>query len=315
MESKPHNKETKPRFVPEVEQALRDAGWYEGRCLSDEEIARWCAFNRENGAGYYRIFPAALTVLREFGGVFVELDKPGVTCYRNSFLLNPFAAVGLHESLLQKVEWFLGEPLFPLGVTGESQDDILALSNSGKLYCFGIDGSPFLKGNTFDEALHNLIVGIMAQRVGFDDSEKLLREASLVNEAIGQCYENRAALATLNTLHLKTLFSIGPNIEIPYIPHFVFRWYGREHPEILERLKAALAGLTLREEWLLEPRNHWALCILPRKMHILQQDDNVSNRQMTLAQLRADVTFMENALADFRDITVLLEQFDDSPMA
>jgi len=181
-------KEDNQRFSLEVSQVLRRAGWYPGRTLSETEVEQWYAFKHKWVPGYHRIIPSALVVLREFGGLFIEQEVPGVTCYRHSFWIDPLTTLGLKEDSWSAYEWLLEDSLFPLGATGSSQDDVLAITGSGKLLCVPNEGPLLLEGNTFAQGLNSLIVGIMPSRMHFDDYERKMSEAAQVRAAARRLY-------------------------------------------------------------------------------------------------------------------------------
>jgi SUKH-3 immunity protein len=187
METKTSSEEN-GRFTLEVERALRQAGWYLGRALAESQLEQWYAFKYKSVPGYHQIIPSALVVLREFGGLLIEQDAPGVTCYRESFSIDPLTALGLKESSWHTYEWLLEESLFPLGVTGSSQDDILAITGSGKVLYMPNEGPLLLVGNTFAHALNSLIVGIMPLALHFEHYERKRREAAQVRAAVRRLY-------------------------------------------------------------------------------------------------------------------------------
>jgi len=188
METKASSKEG--RFSPEVERALRQAGWYEGRIVPESQLEQWYAFKYECVPGYHRITPAALTVLREFGGLFIEQDAPGVTCYRESFRIDPLATLGLKESVWGAFEWLIEDSLFPLGVTGGSQDDIIAISGCGKVFLISNLGTLHLAGLTFTHALNSQIVGYMSLPMYFEHYDRKWSEAAQVQAAVNQLYSD-----------------------------------------------------------------------------------------------------------------------------
>lgn len=186
----PLSKQTDSRFPPEVIHILQRAGWYEGRVLADSELEKWYAFEYECIPGHHHIIPSALAVLREFGGLYVEQEIPGVTCYRHSFWIDPFMTLGLQEENWSIYEWLVEESLFPLGVTGNSRDDVLFITSSGKVLCVSYDGDRplLLEGNTFDDALITLIIGLMPSRMRFEDYERKRNEATQVSAAMQRLY-------------------------------------------------------------------------------------------------------------------------------
>jgi hypothetical protein len=156
-----------------VEQVLRRAGWYPGRILEGTELEKWYAFKYECNPDYHRIIPSALVVLREFGGLFVELGIPDSTGYQTCLWIDPLMTLGLHEETWGIFKWLLEESLFPLGITGNNEDDVLFITGSGRVFCATYDGDKpiLLAGSNFDEALNSLIAGLMPVRVQIENKE------------------------------------------------------------------------------------------------------------------------------------------------
>lgn len=178
------------RFTPKVAQILRQAGWCEGRTLTDSEMERWYAFKYKHALGHYQINPSALDVLQEFGGLFVEQDAPGITCYRESFWIDPLMAVGLKDREWGVCEWLIEESLFPLGVTGSSQDDVIAISSSGKVFFVPNEGGLLLVGTNFAQALNCLIVGRMALCLYFKDEDYERAKAAQIQAVVRRIYSS-----------------------------------------------------------------------------------------------------------------------------
>jgi len=172
------------RFSPLVEQVLRQAGWYPGRVVDEAQLEQWYAFNWQAEAGYCRIFPAALNVLREFGGLIIKQEGRGVTCHRASFSIDPLSALDIEDDNWIFDEWFLGESLFPIGWL--SLNDMVAIATSGRV--FSLTYGLKLWGHTFDEALEHLITGIMPVRLQVEDYERKVKDAAEVRAAVRRLY-------------------------------------------------------------------------------------------------------------------------------
>jgi hypothetical protein len=174
------------RFSPEVEKVLLDSGWYPGRVVEESQLEQWYVLNWGAEIGYCRIFPSALKVLREFGGLSIEQDEPGLTCYRSSFYCDPFKAIGIMDHRWIAFEWFLDTRLYPLGVKS-SQDIVVAISQKGHVYFIDSDGQ-FVNEN-FDGALENFIIGIRGKDIPVDDARiEIEKEAFQVREAERRFY-------------------------------------------------------------------------------------------------------------------------------
>jgi len=66
-------------YSPEVEDALRAAGWTPGRST---DVAGWTELFEADGV---RPHDAAITFLREFGGLSFDLTGPGVSRAKSPF--------------------------------------------------------------------------------------------------------------------------------------------------------------------------------------------------------------------------------------
>ena len=134
------------RFLPEVEEALRRAGWYPGRQVEEEVLEKWYAFKWAEIAGFCRIFPAAYRFLREFGGLTLRRGN-------NAWLLDPLSAVGYCEASVPRTEWQFETRLYPLSV--ENTGEVLFIDLQGR---FWFPSSPVLMGHNIEEALANLLI-------------------------------------------------------------------------------------------------------------------------------------------------------------
>jgi hypothetical protein len=178
--------ESTGRFSRNVEDVLKQAGWFPGRAVSDEELDPWCAFSWQGESGYCHAFPAAYRVLREFGGLVVEQELPGITCLRESFSTDPLSALGIDDHNWIFNQWDVDDVLFPLGWIGEQKDRVLAITPRGRVYGFGY--IPCLYGDTFDQAIDNLIIGIKPLQLIIHNSDLKGREAGQVKEAVQRLF-------------------------------------------------------------------------------------------------------------------------------
>jgi hypothetical protein len=161
------------RFLPEVEQVLRKAGWFPGRVVARSQFAKWACiesstrwrdkYPSKNHTMQARLFPAAWRALREFGGLTINQQK--------TFYIDPLEAkyfVGSDDWFV--AEWCAGGTLYPLGA--DNDESMFAITGQGQV----IDNFDQLVGNTIEEALTNLIMGYRFQGLAFPQ-EKFL-EAS-----------------------------------------------------------------------------------------------------------------------------------------
>lgn len=176
------------RFPPEVEEALRRAGWYPGRRVEENTVAVWC---RELSAySGCRVFPAAVEVLREFGGL--EIDKPGAEPRADDENSTYHLSVKFWPSHLDAVtrrgwlarEWVLNEVLFPIGVYSV-EEIFLAVSSTKRIYGFGY--GMWFCGENIDEALEKWSHNVPTwEKILIPDFDDKVREANLI-------YDNLAA--------------------------------------------------------------------------------------------------------------------------
>jgi hypothetical protein len=119
------------RFSPSAESELRKMGWYPGRRVDDAQLEQWSCIKFEDSAGYLRIHPKALHFLREFGGLRCDVERPGETCYRAKFEINPEICLSALDKNWFADELTLNETLFPIGVCEYS---VIMMGASGRIY-------------------------------------------------------------------------------------------------------------------------------------------------------------------------------------
>ena len=166
----------KGRFSPEVEQALRKAGWFPGRVASKEQMNKWLVVEWPVGDKHIqsRLFSAAWHVLREFGGLEIKQSDRGPFTHQNGFSINPLKVQGKYwgEDGWFLAEWCADGALFPLGMHDEFA---VAITGQGQIIGAGVT-SEWLIGNTIEEALANLIVGNTLE--DWDTAQDKFEEAS-----------------------------------------------------------------------------------------------------------------------------------------
>ncbi len=147
------------RFPQDTEKVLKDAGWFSGRRVADEQMTVWrTALDSESG---FQMFPAAQAALLEFGGLEVKRRGPGLTSARLPFHLDPTLAIG-EEDRFSKFESVLQTRLYPLGEVADGHS-FLAVAENGEAFLAGDD--LFFAGKTIDEALERLTLGLSVQRL------------------------------------------------------------------------------------------------------------------------------------------------------
>jgi hypothetical protein len=127
---------------------FRDAGWMPGRNFT-------C---RSEDVNYSPAAQAGIQLLAEFGGLSVGKCGPGQE-YATSDIQFATSDASIDFNLLMGVEQLAGENLYPIGsvhrVLGE-----LFINACGLVYMYGIpDGSLYLVGESFEDALERLLLG------------------------------------------------------------------------------------------------------------------------------------------------------------
>ena len=169
------------RFNPIVEQKLRESGWHPERIVPDAQLAKWLVIEcprMHSGHTQIRMFSIAYRVLREFGGLRVEQDEPGISLYRNPFVFDP---LGICDSMASEywfsTEWMAGGSLFPLGYFDVGHKEPFAINTQGHI--LNPDDYSGFYGATIEIALENFILGNAPQPLVVDES-KIIEANSLL---------------------------------------------------------------------------------------------------------------------------------------
>jgi SUKH-3 immunity protein len=152
------------RFTGQVAAVLTEAGWTHGRQLDQQAMDAIAYVEQYEGRSGARSvsFPAAEDALREFVGLLVVQDGPGVDVRRKPFLIDP-TQVAATASTLADFAAVLGHALFPIGMEGD-HDSILAIAEDRHVFALDHAGEWHL-GRSTDEALNTLITGTLPHRV------------------------------------------------------------------------------------------------------------------------------------------------------
>jgi hypothetical protein len=142
-----------PRFTPRTEQALRRAGWWQGR-RSEYEAARQEKALQQLGIPP---MPAAHEILLEFGGLSLDPLPRGKECFYGSVTLDAVAAGYDSQDELEACGKTLGFVLYPLGMIDKVQS-VLACDEWGRVYDV-VNGVTRI-GESFDEALETMVYGL-----------------------------------------------------------------------------------------------------------------------------------------------------------
>lgn len=153
------------RFQPAVERALAAGGWFSGRSIGADkidQIRRWVLTSTGSSGERLVWFPAAETVLDEFGGLTFAPAAGGTELRPRSFSLDPALPGATTETLYDAIH-AIGMPLVPLGVEGLFEG-ILAVTEQGQVLVIDAVGEWFL-GETIDAALDTLLTGRAPARI------------------------------------------------------------------------------------------------------------------------------------------------------
>ncbi len=153
------------RFPPEVETALRRAGWRPGRrdIATAESWADLLHAHRSPGGHGCAVLPSAVEVWAEFGTLTVEPSGPsGRDVAPCAFTVDPAPCLPL-AGPLGSLGSALGVPLSPLG-TETTSGAALACDPGGRVFALDPFGDWYL-GPTFESAAVTLLTGVHPMRL------------------------------------------------------------------------------------------------------------------------------------------------------
>ncbi|MEV7284207.1 SUKH-3 domain-containing protein [Streptomyces sp. NPDC093252] len=152
------------RFPVPVDAALRAAGWVPGRWdIKQAEI--WADTLREHTspAGHtHAVFPAAVEVWAEFGGLRIAPTGPGRRIAPVGLHVDPLHGLHLARTLAD-LGRALDTEVSPLGAEPHSQA-LLAIDTQGRVYALDHTGDWYL-GQDMDHALTTLVSGTEPHRL------------------------------------------------------------------------------------------------------------------------------------------------------
>lgn len=152
------------RFPGPVDAVLRAAGWSSGR-RDMRQAEMWADTLRAHvspGGHQHSVFPAAVEVWAEFGGLPIAGVGPGRQVAPTAMLIDPLC--GLHAArTLADLGRALGTEVAPLGQESEGAA-LLAIDVQGRTYSIDHAGDWYL-GPDIDSALVILITGTFPLRL------------------------------------------------------------------------------------------------------------------------------------------------------
>ena len=150
------------RFAPDVVDVLTTAGWTPARAVDEQPAVNYVRGEVGRNGARSDVHAAAIDALREFAGLQVIQDGPGVHLRRRPFLIDPVPVAASTETLAD-FGAVLGGQLFPIGMEGD-HDSIIAIAESGHVFALDHAGEWHL-GDSIDEALSTLVTGRQPARV------------------------------------------------------------------------------------------------------------------------------------------------------
>jgi hypothetical protein len=115
-----------------VRDVLTQAGWKPGRAIPEGKLRDW---NEQLAASRFPTFEAAERILREFGGIAVDLQGLGLECAQTPFEIDPTLAIG-EDDRFAGYEPTIGARIAPLGEVGNGHA-FLGVSESGRVLIVG----------------------------------------------------------------------------------------------------------------------------------------------------------------------------------
>jgi hypothetical protein len=152
------------RFPVAVDAALRDAGWRPGRwdIKQAEHWADTLSGHVSPGGHRHSVFPAAVEVWAEFGGLRVKTPGPGRQTAPTPVQFDPLAGLHLARTLAD-LGRALDTEISPLGEEADSQA-VVAIDAEGRVYSLDHTGDWYL-GPDIDHALATLVTGAQPARL------------------------------------------------------------------------------------------------------------------------------------------------------
>jgi SUKH-3 immunity protein of toxin-antitoxin system len=147
-------------FHPEVDRALRSAGWQPGRRVP-ELVTKW-RLALESGSRF-TLHQAAESVLIEFGGLRIERVGTGVEVSSLRVDLDPAVALGEDDRLLDYFPELHNRSVFPLGEV-EGGHAFLGIDLTGVTYL--VMDEVHGRWPSFPLALDGVLRGVRAPQLG-----------------------------------------------------------------------------------------------------------------------------------------------------
>ena len=140
-------------YHPDVERALRAAGWAPGRQVP-HLVGHWRATLEKERFVLHR---AAESVLLEFGGLRITAVGPGVAVSSSGLNLDPDLAIGESDRFLDYFPELHNRSVFPVG---ESDDGHAFVGVDPQGVTYLLADEVFARWATFNTALDGLLRGV-----------------------------------------------------------------------------------------------------------------------------------------------------------
>lgn len=149
------------RHHPETVRALTDAGWTPGRDTGGR-VHEWVEDIKSgpDGSEYPEVPAAVLAMLREFGGLHVQVTGPGASVRKEPFVLDPREHI-LRPVAYARISELVESVAYPLGVVYGSLSALIG-DAAGRVYILTPGGEEIL-GKDIYEALDSLALGIASE--------------------------------------------------------------------------------------------------------------------------------------------------------
>ena len=153
------------RFPPQVEAALRAAGWHPGRrdIMRAEVWADHLRAHVSPGGHLHAVFPAAVEAWAEFGALTIRAAPgPGHDLAPGGLLVDPLRGLHLARTLAD-LGRALGSEVCPLGEEAAGGEH-LVIDARGCVYALDHTGDWYL-GATVEQAITTLLTGAAPVRL------------------------------------------------------------------------------------------------------------------------------------------------------
>lgn len=152
-------------FSNKVQKRIKDAGWHANRNV----LAKYADVN------FFDQFPQFLKdFLKEYGALTIVCEKVITGLGDEHLYIQPENA--MYEGDDEDDYWWeslLNKKLFPFAIIEEGPGYRIACDEDGKVYMLGGGDGTFLRGNTFEEGVENVIERNWKGAKEYDDDNNI----------------------------------------------------------------------------------------------------------------------------------------------